>query len=280
MTRVLVTGGNGGLGREVVAQLHAAGYMVRVMSRSAAPAAAPAGLEWAVADLATGAGLSAALEGVDVVVHAASSPARNTRAVDVDGTRRLLKCAHQARVAHLVYVSIVGCDQVSLAYYRAKTAAEALVRDGGVPWSIVRATQFHSLIDGMLRRLARLPLFVVPPDLLLQPIDTCAAAARLAESVAAGPAGRLPDIGGPEVLRLGDMAREWLAAQGRLRRIIAMPLPGAVAAAVRRGILTCPGQHYGHVTWAEWLRASYATSELARRPVGYSVQVDNHPRRK
>ncbi|MFN8567999.1 MAG: NAD(P)H-binding protein [Kouleothrix sp.] len=54
-------------------------------------------------------GLSAALEGVDVVVHAASSPARNTRAVDVDGTRRLLKCAHQARVAHLVYVSIVGC---------------------------------------------------------------------------------------------------------------------------------------------------------------------------
>jgi hypothetical protein len=72
--------------------------------------------------------------------------------------------------------------------------------------------------------------------------------------VAAGPAGRLPDIGGPEVLAFGAMAKVWFAARGMRRPILPLPMPGGFANAVRHGYLTCPEQKYGKITWAEWVK--------------------------
>src|SRR5919109_2083622 len=207
MIRVLVTGGAGTLGREVVGRLAGAGYTVRVMSRRGRPADLPPRLEWAQADLLSGTGLREAVVDVHTIVHAATgSPSGSTRLidtwfgrVDVEGTQRLLEQARAAGVAHLIYVSIVGIDRVPFIYYRHKRAAEALVEQGDVPWSILRATQFHTLIDLFLRQLDRLPLFLLPSDLQSQPIDAGEVADRLCAVVAAPPAGRLPDIGGPEV---------------------------------------------------------------------------------
>jgi uncharacterized protein YbjT (DUF2867 family) len=226
------------------------------MSRRAAPA--DSATEWAQADIESGAGLSAALAGVDVVVHAASSPAKHTRQIDVEGTRRLLQAARAADVAHFAYISIVGIDRIPYAYYRHKRAAEALVTESSLPWSILRATQFHTLIDSTLRRADRRPLLLLPTDLQFQPIDVGEAAERMAEAVAAGPAGRLPDIGGPEVLTLGEMARDWMRARGRQRRMVYLPMPGGFAAALRQGHNTSPSQRYGRITWADWLRTTYA----------------------
>src|SRR3990170_5638680 len=150
MPRVLITGGTGVLGRELVPRLAAAGYSVRVVSRRAAPAeGAPA--EWARAQIATGEGLAEAVAGVDVIVHCASSPFRRTREVDVEGTRRLLERAREAGVAHFVYISIVGVDLIPLGYYKHKLAAERLIEESGVPYSILRAPQFFTLIDELLR---------------------------------------------------------------------------------------------------------------------------------
>ena len=261
MTRVLVTGGAGGFGRALVPRLADRGYTVRILSRRQAPAGITA--EWSQADIETGTGLAAALAGVHVVVHAASSPSKHTRQIDVEGTRRLLHAAYAAEVAHVAYISIVGIDQVPFAYYRHKLAAEALVSDSRLPWSILRATQFHTLIDTFLRGADRLPLLLLPTNLQFQPIDVGEAAERMAESVAAGPAGRLPDIGGPEVLTLGALARDWMQARGRQRRIVHLPAPGAFAAALRQGRNTSPDQRYGRITWADWLRKTYARPELA-----------------
>ena len=260
MTRVLVTGGAGGFGRALVPRLISRGYTVRIMSRRPAPAGSTT--EWAQADIASDAGLTAALAGVDVVVHAASSPAKQTRQIDVEGTRRLLQAARAAEIAHFAYISIVGIDRIPYAYYRHKLAAEALVTASSLPWSILRATQFHTLIDTILRGADRLPLLLLPTDLRFQPIDVGEAAERMAEVVAAGPAGRWPDIGGPDVLTLGAMARDWMQARGRLRRLVYLPMPGGFAAAVRRGRNTCPDQRYGRITWADWLRKTYAPHEL------------------
>src|SRR5579859_6767846 len=90
MTRILVTGGNGALGREVVKQLVEMGYTARIMSRRPQPSSLRAGTEWAQADIETGQGVAEAVAGSDVIVHAASSVLRHTRQVDVDGTRLLL----------------------------------------------------------------------------------------------------------------------------------------------------------------------------------------------
>ena len=262
MQRILVTGGNGGLGRQVVAQLVSAGYQARVRSRQLAPTVTMP-IEWAQADLATGVGLDAALAGCDTVIHAASSPYKNTHAVDVEGTQRLLDRARAAGVGHLVYISIVGTDQVPMKYYRSKTEAEQLIERSRVPWTILRATQFHTLIDAFLSRANRLPLFLLPTDLQFQPIETGEAARRLVELAAGIPVGRAPDIGGPEVLRFGELAEAWLAARGTRRPIVPLPRLGKLARALRQGRLTCPEQRYGAITWAEWLRTTCTPQAVA-----------------
>jgi uncharacterized protein YbjT (DUF2867 family) len=254
-------------------------------------------VEWAQADLATGDGLAAAVAGVDTIIHAATNapaataptkdPARigaaatpagfgrvleafrgsKTASVDVEGTQRLLAAAREVGVGHFIYVSIVGIEHVPLAYYRHKLAAEAWVRRGGVPWSIMRATQFYTLADMVLGMLTRLPIVALPADFRFQPCDPRDVAAWLGQAVAAGPGGRLPDFAGPDVYTLGELAQTWLAARGMRRRIVPVHMPGRAAAALRAGVLT-GGAQQGRITWAEWLSEQYGRDAVqpARQP--------------
>ncbi|HST63470.1 MAG TPA: NAD(P)H-binding protein [Longimicrobium sp.] len=255
--RILLTGGTGGLGRELVRAAEAAGHTVRIASRSARPGDVPAGREWARMDLGTGQGVREALAGADAVIHAASDPRRHAE-VDVQGTRRLADAARAAGTPHLVYVSIVGIDDIPFAYYRAKLAAERIVAESGVPHSILRATQFHAFVESMIAGFARVPLVLpLPSGFRFQPVDTGEAADRYVRAAQAGPGGRLTDFGGPEVLTLGKMARAWKAARGIRKPVVPLPLPGGVAAAFREGRNTLrTGGERGTVRWEDWLRAS------------------------
>jgi uncharacterized protein YbjT (DUF2867 family) len=271
MNRILVTGGSGLLGRQVVERLKGY-YLVRVMSRHARPDSLAPEVEWARADLETGADLHDAVAEAHTIIHCASSPLRHTRQTDVDGTRRLLERAEIARVKHLIYISIVGIDRVpSYAYYRHKLAAESLITHGRVPWSVLRTTQFHDLIDYILRALLRWPSALVPGDFQFQPVDSGEVADALARAVMAGPKGRLLDMGGPEVLRLGAMAHAWSAARRAHTLILPLRMPGQTARSFRRGELTCPENRQGRVTWGQWLRQHYASSNHA--PSGYAQRL-------
>src|SRR5260221_13483565 len=106
MQHILVTGGAGRLGRLVVKYLSAAGYRVRGMSRRASPGEDWPGAEWVQADLETGAGLTEAGQGIGVVVHAATGGNRHSWQIDVEGTRRLLEAAREARGSHVVSMSV------------------------------------------------------------------------------------------------------------------------------------------------------------------------------
>jgi uncharacterized protein YbjT (DUF2867 family) len=257
MARILVTGGAGTLGREVVRQLKAAAYVVRIMSRKSGSAE---GAEWAQADLSDGTGLAAAMRDVDTVIHAASG--MPLRKIDIDGTGRLIAAACTAQVKHILYVSIVGIDTIPFAYYQAKLEAEKRTQAGAVPWSIVRSTQFHTLPDYVLTVLHRSPWFFVPTDFQVQPIDPAEAAKRLVAQVAEGASGTVAEIGGPEVLTLGAMAHAWLEVQGLQRRIRHLPLPGKVAKGFRAGLNTAPSHRYGTISWNEWLHKQYAQQAL------------------
>ncbi len=209
---VLVTGGTGALGHRVVKRLRDCGHLARVLSRRPG-----GGEDWVRGDLATGAGLAEAVKGMEGVVHAGSATTRfwKTHATDVEGTRRLLEPAREAGVRHFVYVSIVGMEGIaSNPYYRYKLAAEAIVREGMVPWSILRATQFHTMMDMLLGVFSRLPgLAMVPFSWRFQPVDTTDVAARVVDVVTGEPAGMLPDYGGPEVRDFKSLAASWLKAR-------------------------------------------------------------------
>jgi uncharacterized protein YbjT (DUF2867 family) len=192
--------------------------------------------------------------GVDTIVHAASQVGRGTEQVDVAGTQRMLEYARAAGVRHVVYVSIVGIERIPVAYYRHKLAAEQIITQSGIAWSIQRSTQFHHLIDMMLRQASRLPVLPLPTDFQAQPIDPADVARRLCTVVASRPAGRLPDCGGPEMLTLGELARTWMGARGLRRPVLHLPLPGLAAHALRRGENCCPDQRVGRITWASWLK--------------------------
>ena len=212
MQRILVTGGAGHLGRLVVQHLNAAGYPVRGMSRRTSPGEEWPGTEWVQADLVTGAGVAEAVAGMDVVVHLAG---KGNWQVDFEGTRRLLEAARAAQVAHVVFISVVGIDRVPWAGGKAKLASEDLIAHSGIPWSILRATQLDYGIDLLLRMMTKLPLVtLLPTDLPLQPVDEEEVAERLCAIVQAGPSGRVPDMGGPEVYTSGELARIWLRQRG------------------------------------------------------------------
>lgn len=253
--KILLTGGTGGLGRELVRAAEGAGHTVRVASRRARPADAPSTREWARMDVETGDGVREALTGVDGVIHAASDPRRHA-VVDVRGTRTVSDAAREAGTPHLVYVSIVGIDRIPFSYYRSKLRAEEIVAGAGVPHSIVRITQFHSLVDAVLAGFARVPLLLpVPASLRFQSCATSEAADRLVRAAAAGPGGRLPDFGGPEVLTLGEMAATWKAARGVRKPTVPLPAPGGLASAFREGRNTLhAGGERGTLRWADWLR--------------------------
>jgi uncharacterized protein YbjT (DUF2867 family) len=250
---VLVTGGTGALGRDLVPLLRNAGHHVRVLSRH--PHRDP---DAVVGDLVTGAGLQEAVTGREVIVHAASATTQLTKgqAIDVAGTRRLLTVARDAHVRHVVLVSIVGIENVSYPYYRVKLAAEAVVRENIVPWTIFRATQFHTLVEFFLGSFSRLPgLISVPFKWQFQPVDTKDVARKLVEVASREPAGRLGDFGGPEVRDFKSLARSWLAARKQKRRLVNLWLPFKGSRQVAAGGLLCPNHRDGSITFEQYLSA-------------------------
>ncbi|MGE0842192.1 SDR family oxidoreductase [Pseudonocardia sp.] len=241
---ILVTGGTGTLGRALVEHLRHDGHAPRVLSRTA-------GEGRIVGDLRTGAGIDDAVRGADVVVHCATAPRG-----DADTTRTLVDAAARAGNPHLLYVSIVGIDAVPLGYYRAKLAAERVVTGSALPWTILRATQFHDLLATMFAAGSRTGVLPVLKATPFQPVDVTDVAAHVAALAVAPAVGRADDFGGPQVRDMADLGRAWLAATGTRRRVVGLRLPGAIARGFRSGAHTTPSHTDGTVTFEQFLAAS------------------------
>ena len=253
---VLVTGATGALGRHVVMQLRNAGHRARIYSRN------PQGHVDAVqGDLVTGAGLLKAVTGMDAIIHAATAAAQPTklRATDVRGTRRLLAMAREEHVRHVVYISIVGMEGVSFPYYKTKLAAEAVIKENIVPWTILRSTQFHTLMETFLGAFTKPPLVAaVPFRWQFQPVDPGEVATRLIEVATHEPAGMLPDFGGPEVRTFKTIAESWLKARNSKKRLINMPLPFKFSRQFADGRVLCPDHKDGKITFEQYLAEKYS----------------------
>src|SRR5579859_2089156 len=185
--RIAVLGATGRLGAPVAQALGARGHDVRLLSRGAS--------EHRV-DLRTGEGLASALSGCQVVIDASNDNSRRAAEVLVEGTRRLLDAEVAAGVSHHVCVSVVGCDRAPLHYYRLKVDQERVISQAPIGWSILRATQFHELIDGMLCFAARARVLPIPAA-RLQPIASSEVAAAVTDVAQGMPLRGRVEVAGP-----------------------------------------------------------------------------------
>ncbi|MGP3924968.1 SDR family oxidoreductase [Streptomyces sp. 8N616] len=252
---LLVTGGTGTLGRIVTPLLRDAGCDVRVLSRRGHESGD--GIEFVTGDLATGEGIDAAVDGTETVVHCAGSAKG-----DEDKTRNLVQAAAAVGVQHLVYISVVGAERIPVisgvdramfGYFASKRAAERIVADSGLPWTTLRATQFHDLILTTARQMAKMPVIPAPSGVRFQPIDAGEVATRLVELSLGKPSGFVPDIAGPRVYEMKELLRSYLRAAHRNRLIMPVRLPGKAARAVRAGANLAPEHAVGHRTWEDFL---------------------------
>jgi uncharacterized protein YbjT (DUF2867 family) len=254
-SRILVTGGTGTLGRHLVPRLREAGCRVRVLSRRTRDAAD--GVEYVIGDLATNEGIEAAVDGAAIIVHCAG-----TVKGDEDKTRALVQAASRAGTPHLVYISVVGADRIPVVsgvdramfgYFAAKLSAERVVAGSGLPWTTLRATQFHDAMLTTARQTARLPVIPVPAGFRFQPVDAGEVADRLAELALGTPAGLVPELAGPRVYEMADLVRSYLRATGKHRLILPVRFPGKAARAVRAGANLAQDRAVGLRTWEDFL---------------------------
>jgi uncharacterized protein YbjT (DUF2867 family) len=225
---ILVTGGTGLLGGHVVPLLLAAGRDVRILSRHGREPRDR--IEYVTADLLQGDRIQPAVDGVETVLHLAGGPKGDEQA-----TRNLVEAASRAGVRHLVHISAIGADTVPLGWFRSKLGAEQAVAGSGLPWTTLRAAQFHDLVLTVVEKMAKLPVVPIPGGLRFQPVDSREVAERLVELTLGPPAGLVPDLAGPEVYGLADLVRGYLDVRGRRRLLVPVRMPGQAGRAYRAG---------------------------------------------
>ncbi|MFI0354500.1 SDR family oxidoreductase [Actinomadura sp. 9N407] len=244
---ILLTGGTGTLGRLVTPLLLDAGCEVRVLSRQGRESGN--GIEYVTGDLLKGEGIELAVDGAEIVLHLAGGPKG-----DDEATRNLVRAASQAKVRHLAYISVIGAGQVPLGYFKRKFEAERAVADSGLPWTTLRAAQFHDLVLNVVSTMAKMPVIPVPGGLRFQPVDARDVAARLVELTLGEPAGLVPDLAGPKVYGMGELSRGYLQARGKRRPMMPIRMPGKAGRAYRAGEnLSLEGADMGKRTWEEFL---------------------------
>lgn len=265
--KILVTGGTGTLGQLVVPRLRDAGHSVRVLSRQSHTATE--GIEYLSGDLITGEGIESAVSGAEIMVHLAG-----TRKGDEDKARHLVAAARRTGTPHLVYISVVGAERVPVTspidramfgYFESKLAAERIVADSGLPWTTLRATQFHQSMLALVQQMIKLPVIPAPARWRFQPIDAGEVADRLVELAQGRPSGLVQDIAGPRIYELADLVRSYLRLRGKHRLILPVWTPGKAAHAVRAGANLAPDRAVGRRTWEDYLAGRMITPNNASR---------------
>jgi uncharacterized protein YbjT (DUF2867 family) len=244
---ILLTGGTGTLGRLVTPLLRDAGCKVRVLSRHSHESGD--GIEYVTGDLLKGEGIEPAVDGAEIILHCAGGPKG-----DDEATRNLVRAASRSGAQHLVYISVIGADRVPLGYFKSKLGAERAVADSGLPWTTLRAAQFHDLVLNVVQKMAKLPVIPVPGGLRFQSVDSREVAARLVELTLDKPAGLVPDLAGPKVYGMADLVRGYLQARGKHRLMMPVRMPGKAGRAYRAGEnLSLEGVAVGKRTWEDFL---------------------------
>ncbi len=254
MNPVLVTGGRGHLGNLVVQSFKKTGQPVRVLTRQDVSFGADA-IQYYKGDLAGNIGLEDAVRGVDTIVHCASN-AGDFENADIRGTQNLLSALDKNKAKHFLYISIVGVDRSDYPYYQAKFRVEQIIASSGVPYTILRATQFHGFVLNIIRSCVGESVgdsITIPASLRFQPVDSSEVADLAASLSLSSPRGLYPDVGGPEVRTFDSMVESFLTRAGIDKRVQTIYTDNVRHNLFRSGVNLCPGNKFGKTTFEDYL---------------------------
>lgn len=245
--KVVIIGGSGLIGKKLSSRLHNLGHEVV----SASPSSG--------VNSVTGEGVAGALAGAQVVVDVSNSPSFEDRAVlefFEKSSRNLLAAAKAAGVQHYVALSVVGADRLpDSGYMRAKVAQEKLIEAGGVPYTILRATQFYEFVGGIAESGAVDGTVRLPPA-RMQPIAADDVAQGLADVVTQSPVNNIVELAGPEPIPMDELVRRYFSAKHDARAVISDTNARYFGAVVSDQSLT-PGSNprLGAIRFEQWLGA-------------------------
>ncbi|ULT59635.1 NAD(P)H-binding protein [Neobacillus drentensis] len=247
--KVLVTGSSGQLGSTLLKQLNGSDYQVKLTSRRK-----PEGiehLEWVYSDLSTGEGIEEAIKDIDVIIHAATSPIKNSKIVEVSGFKEFIGKLHH--IKHFLYPSIVGIDEIPFNYYQQKYKAENLLKNSSIPHTIVRATQFHHFVEKIFISKPLFKRYIVPGNIPFQSVDVSEFANHLIGLVEKDPQGRAEDFAGPDIMTLREMAELKININHEPNKVLNISLPGKLYKSFSDGKNTNPIRKMGKITFEEYL---------------------------
>jgi len=256
MKKVLVTGGTGILGSEVVKQLLSLNYGVCVLSSKKNPKV-PEGVQLIHGDLVTGKGLKEATENTDIIIHCASNP-KDTENVDIKGTQNLLQAIDKDITKHFIFISIINVDKSDYTYYKTKAQVEKMIAGSGIPFSILRTTQFHNYVLAIIKSLDKNNGEIVIPDRMrFQSIDVSEAAALLVNLAGSSPVGLLAGTGGPQVLKFERMFKTYLKVLDRHNDLKTKPIEREEYDRYRSANNLWRSNPYGEINWENFLQHQF-----------------------
>jgi uncharacterized protein YbjT (DUF2867 family) len=247
--KILVTGATGQLGSALLRQLKDSDYEVKLTSRRKPENIGD--INWVYSDLLSGEGLEEAIKDIDVVIHAATSPMKNSEIIDVTGFGKFLDKLEN--IKHFIYPSIVGIEDIPMKYYKHKLEAEALLKNSAVPYSIVRATQFHSFVESLLLSKPLFNRYIIPGNMKFQSVDVDEFANHLTSLIDLEPQGKIDDFGGPQIMTLREMAEQKIKINNEKNKVFSFSLPGNLYRALVEGKNTNTDQRKGKVTFENYL---------------------------
>ena len=248
MTKILITGGTGTLGRVLSELLTLKGIEHTIASRHNPDSQR----NWVHLDLLKNTGVATAIDGQEVIFHLAHDLKKENEC-----TKNLLDNLRNKSNTQLIYISIVGVDNIPIGYYKQKRQSEKMIIESGIPYSILRSTQFHDFVDKTLTQIMKFPVFFLPKKMLLQPIQTEVTAKNLAMLLTQGPTGRIDSIGGKQRYTLSELLKLWQKATNNHSFAFNLPLFGKFGKALNEGKLTCEKNASEGLSWEEWLKRKY-----------------------
>lgn len=250
--KILITGANGVLGQHLITLLAKKVPLILCGRKQKNETSEP--IKWQKFDMANPTLVS--MDGVKTIIHLASSIDKKSFKIDVDGTKSLLQQACKNNVEHFIFISIVGIDSLSTKYFRIKKQVEQEIIKSGVPYTILRSTQFFPFLEQEIAKYLRFPIVFLPSGILYQPIEIPIVAKKLAEISLASPVNRILEIGGAEVLDLGKSTRILMEVKSISKPIVSVPLSllGKFGNKLKNGVLTTNAYDRNSATWREWLK--------------------------